>query len=81
MDRMRGIANPPPIRHVFSHPLDSPAYRQLHEDLAKEHSWFSYADLEGETHFPSVEIPGKVCEQIKDLIKVREKESEHLTKV
>lgn len=74
MDRMRKIANPPPIRHVFSHPLDSPVYRQLHEDFAKEHSWFSYADLEGETHFPSVEIPGKVCEQIEDLIKIREKE-------
>lgn len=70
MSRMRKMAHPPPIRHVFSHPRDSSDYRRLHQDLSNEHSWFSYADLKGETHFPSLEIPQKVCEQLEDLIKM-----------
>ena len=69
MSRMKKITNPPPIRHVFSHPLDSQEYRQLHEDFAKENSWFSYKDVEGETHFPSVEVPERVVEQMEDLIR------------
>lgn len=69
MDRMRRITNPPPIRHVFSHPRNVPEYRRIHEDFSKENSWFSYTDLKGETHFPSVELPQKVCEQLEDLIK------------
>lgn len=69
MGRMKKIPNPPPIRHIFSHPLDSVEYRQLHENFAKENAWFSWTDLKGETHFPSVEIPEKVAEQMEDLIK------------
>ncbi|TPX15268.1 uncharacterized protein E0L32_004545 [Thyridium curvatum] len=68
MGRMAKIASPPPIRHVFSHPLDSPEYRQLHEKFAQEHPWFSYTDLKGETHFPDLEIPDRVVEQLEDLI-------------
>lgn len=68
LERMRKIAQPPPIRHVFSHPHNSPEYRKLQEDFSKENPWFSYHDLQGETHFPSVEIPDKVCEQLEDLI-------------
>lgn len=69
MDRMRRMANPPPIRHVFSHPRDVPEYREIHESFAKENLWFSYTDLKGETHFPSVELPQRVCEELEDLIK------------
>lgn len=73
MDRMQTIVNPPPIRHVFSHPLGAPEYRQLHENFSKEHPWFSYSDLKGETHFPSVEVPQRVCEELEDLIKTGRK--------
>lgn len=73
MDRMSKIANPPPIRHIFSHPLNKPEYRELHDEFAKEHSWFSYTDLKGETHFPSLEIPGKVAQEIEDMIKLANK--------
>ena len=69
MNRMRKMAEPPPIRHVFSHPRDSTDYRRLHEDLSTECAWFSYADLKGETHFPSLEIPEKVCQELEDLIR------------
>lgn len=69
MERMRKIGNPPPIRHVFSHPLEVLEYRQLHERFARENPWFSFTDLKGETHFPSVELPQRVCEELEDLIK------------
>lgn len=69
MDRMKKIVNPPPIRHVFSHPRDSLPYRQLHDRFARENPWFSYADVKGETHFPSLELPGRVCEELEDLIR------------
>ncbi|KAJ5623007.1 hypothetical protein N7490_011612 [Penicillium lividum] len=72
MDRMRRMVNPPPIRHVFSHPLDSPEYRQMHKKFSEEMTSFSYKDLEGETHFPSVELPQKVCEEIESLIETIE---------
>ncbi|KAJ5883279.1 uncharacterized protein N7473_010165 [Penicillium subrubescens] len=68
MRRMEMIENPPLIRHIFSHPLNQPEYRKLHEDLSRKHSWFSFADLEGETHFPSLEIPEKVAQQIDQLV-------------
>lgn len=68
MDRMSQIRDPPPIRHVFSHPRQSEEYRELHKAFGEKHSFFSYADLEGETHFPDLEIPNKVVEQIEHLI-------------
>lgn len=69
MDRMERIKNPPPIRHIFSHPLDNSEYRRLHEDFSKKHKWFSYTDLKGESHFPSLEIPEQVAQEVEDLIK------------
>jgi pimeloyl-ACP methyl ester carboxylesterase len=77
MDRMGKIKSPPPIRHIFSHPLNKPEYRQLHEDFAGRHAWFSYADLKGETHFPDLEMPETVVQQIEDLIE----ESDRLGRV
>ncbi|ETN42649.1 uncharacterized protein HMPREF1541_01806 [Cyphellophora europaea CBS 101466] len=68
MERMKKIRDPQPIRHIFSHPLGSPEYRKLHEDMRKDNPWFSYTDLKGETHFPDLEIPQRVCEEIEDLI-------------
>lgn len=68
MGRMSKITQPPPIRHVFSHPLNRPDYRQLHKDFAEKHPWFSFTDLAGETHFPSLEIPEKVAQEIEDLL-------------
>lgn len=69
MDRIKKIENPPPIRHVFSHPRHSPEYRKLHEHFRGEHPWFSFTDLKGETHFPDIEIPDKVNAELEDLIK------------
>lgn len=73
MKRMSKLQNPPPIRHVFSHPLDDANYRQLHVEFATKHPWFGYADLKGETHFPDIEIPDKVVAEIEDLIAIANK--------
>lgn len=68
MKLMEKIENPPLIRHIFSHPLDNPEYRELHQDFSQKYSWFSYADLEGQTHFPSLELPEKVAAHIDELV-------------
>jgi pimeloyl-ACP methyl ester carboxylesterase len=73
MRRMEMIRNPPLIRHIFSHPLNQPEYRKIHEELSRKHSWFSFADLKGETHFPSLEIPEKVALQIEQLVQEADK--------
>lgn len=69
MRLMEKINDPPPIRHIFSHPRSNPEYRKLHQEFSQKHKWFSYTDLNGETHFPSLEVPGRVAEQIDDLAK------------
>lgn len=68
MARMSKIQNAPPIRHVFSHPRQNPQYHEVHRDFAANHGFFSFIDLEGETHFPDLEIPAKVVSEIEDLI-------------
>lgn len=68
MDRMKKINSSPPIRHVFSHPRNSPEYRKLHDDFS-QNPWFTYADLKGETHFPDIELPDRVNAEVEDLLK------------
>ncbi|KAH8168442.1 alpha/beta hydrolase fold domain-containing protein [Sarocladium implicatum] len=69
MGRMEKMRDAPPIRHIFSHPLDVPEYRELHGKFKEEHAFFSYTDLNGETHFPDLEIPQRCVEEIEDMIK------------
>ncbi|KAF5707509.1 1H-3-hydroxy-4-oxoquinaldine 2,4-dioxygenase [Fusarium globosum] len=68
MGRMSKLKAPPLIRHIFSHPLNQPGYRELHDEFAQKNSWFSFTDLEGKSHFPSLEIPEKVAHEIEDLL-------------
>lgn len=68
MGRMAKIKDAPLIRHIFSHPIQSPEYHQLHKDFQAKHPFFSFADLEGETHFPDLEIPEKCVQQVEALI-------------
>ncbi|KAL2810908.1 Alpha/Beta hydrolase protein [Aspergillus granulosus] len=69
MQRMEKIAESGrivPIRHVFSHPADNVAYRVRHEEFqaggGKE--WFSWRDLGGPTHFPTLDCPETVAGEI-----------------
>ncbi|TVY68474.1 1H-3-hydroxy-4-oxoquinaldine 2,4-dioxygenase [Fusarium oxysporum f. sp. cubense] len=69
MERLETINDPPLVRHVFSHPRDE-AYFAAHDEFARKHSkWFSFARLNGESHFPVVELPEAVSLQLSDLVK------------
>ncbi|MBF6437304.1 alpha/beta fold hydrolase [Nocardia cyriacigeorgica] len=67
MGRMEKMSTPPPIRHVFSHPK-APEYDALHAEFAAENPWFSYSRLNGETHFPGLELPEHVAGELFDLL-------------
>ncbi len=67
MGRMERLTDPRPIRHVFSHPK-SAAYDAIHEEFRGRHPWFSYTRLDGETHFPGIELPEQVAAQVFDLV-------------
>ncbi|MBW1640070.1 alpha/beta fold hydrolase [Microbacterium resistens] len=67
MGRMSRLSEPRPIRHVFSHPKDE-AYDRLHAEYAAANPWFSYARLDGETHFPGIELPGEVAAQTREVL-------------
>ena len=56
----------PNIRHVFSHPKDE-SYDKVHEEFAAENPWFSWTRLNGDTHFPVVELPAEVAAELRDL--------------
>jgi pimeloyl-ACP methyl ester carboxylesterase len=67
MGRMEKLTSPRPIRHVFSHPK-APEYDALHEEFRKRNPWFSYTRLNGETHFPGIELPQQVAAELFDLV-------------
>ncbi len=67
MGRMERLVEPRPIRHVFSHPK-VPEYDQLHEEFRSRNPWFSYTRLNGQTHFPGLELPDRVARELHDLL-------------
>ncbi|MER7505743.1 alpha/beta hydrolase [Nonomuraea pusilla] len=67
MNRMERLSEPRPIRHVFSHPR-SAAYDAAQEEFRRRNPWFSYTRLDGETHFPGVELPDEVAAELFDLL-------------
>lgn len=67
--RLEAITEPPIVRHVFSH-SKTDDYRNLHEEYEKKHpEWFSFVRLDGDTHFPVVELPESTAKQIDAVIK------------
>ncbi|KAF7534152.1 hypothetical protein G7054_g6450 [Neopestalotiopsis clavispora] len=68
MQRLEAIADPPLVRHVFSHPK-AESYAELHQTYQQKHeSWFSFCQLGGETHFPIIELPQLVALHLKELV-------------
>ncbi|CZR42822.1 uncharacterized protein FPRO_10125 [Fusarium proliferatum ET1] len=68
MERLETISNPPLVRHIFSHPREQ-SYLEAHETFARKYDWFSFARLNGESHFPVVELPETVSLHLADLVK------------
>ncbi|MCK8678443.1 MULTISPECIES: alpha/beta hydrolase [Streptomyces] len=68
MARMEQLTHPRPVRHVFSHPKIA-AYDELHEEFAARHDWFSFTRLDGETHFPALELPAELAREVDDFLR------------
>ncbi|KAL6250925.1 hypothetical protein RBB50_001133 [Rhinocladiella similis] len=69
--RLELIKEPPLVRHAFSHP-DTKENISLQQEMAEKHCWFTFAQLFGETHFPTMEIPESVALQLNALIRLLE---------
>ncbi|MGA4844222.1 alpha/beta fold hydrolase [Streptomyces sp. G45] len=67
MDRLAALTEPRPVRHVFSHPK-APEYDEIHARFQERNPWFSYRRLNGETHFPGIELPEEVAAEIRTLL-------------
>ncbi|MFI0351234.1 alpha/beta fold hydrolase [Actinomadura sp. 9N407] len=64
LERMTGLSETRPVKHLFSQPTD-PAYERAQIDFRAEHPWFDYRTLGGPTHFPTLDSPGKVAAEIR----------------
>lgn len=55
------------VHHIFCRPGRT-AYDDLHDEFRARNPWFSYARLDGTTHFPQLELPLRVAEELRDLL-------------
>ncbi|MFC9787124.1 alpha/beta fold hydrolase [Rhodococcus sp. NPDC127528] len=62
--RMDKLAEPRPVKHLFSQPT-APEYLQAQQDFQEAHDWFSFRMLGGETHFPTLDSPALVADEIR----------------
>jgi pimeloyl-ACP methyl ester carboxylesterase len=62
--RMDARADKRPVRHLFSQPT-APEYLRAQADFAEANPWFSFHPIGGETHFPTLDSPAAVAEQIR----------------
>ncbi|MGY0500352.1 alpha/beta fold hydrolase [Nocardia sp. FBN12] len=66
LQRMDKVAEHRPIRHLFSQPT-APEYLQAQQDFHDAHQWFTFRMLGGETHFPTLDSPALVAEEVRTL--------------
>ncbi|MFE3021531.1 alpha/beta fold hydrolase [Streptomyces sp. NPDC059256] len=64
LERMSALGEHRPVRHLFSQPT-APAYVNAQREFAARHPWFSYHEVGGETHFPTLDSPEVVADQIR----------------
>lgn len=57
-----------PVLHLYAQPAD-PAYLAAQESFAAEHPWFAVLRLDARSHFPAIEVPGKMQHAIEDFVK------------
>ncbi|WP_306320185.1 MULTISPECIES: alpha/beta fold hydrolase [unclassified Streptomyces] len=63
LERMAAMAHTRPVRHLFSQP-DAEAYERAQREFSAGHPWFSHRRLGGPTHFPTLDSPALVAEEI-----------------
>ncbi|MEV0701241.1 alpha/beta fold hydrolase [Saccharopolyspora sp. NPDC050389] len=62
--RMAAMRENRPIKHLFSQHTD-PGYEVAQADFQTEHPWFSYRNLRGETHSPTLDSPQLVAAEVR----------------
>ncbi len=68
LQRMEKIPGERKIRHLFSQPTAA-EYIGAQEDFHRTHPWFSYKLMGGETHFPTLDSPMHVADEIRSMIR------------
>lgn len=68
MSRMEKMAEPPHVHHIFC-TRERTGYDDLHDEFQRRNPWFSYRRLNGATHFPQLELPARVAEEVLGLLK------------
>lgn len=68
LQRMEKIPGEQKIRHLFSQPTTA-GYIGAQEEFHRAHPWFSYKLLGGETHFPTLDSPQHVADEIRAMIR------------
>lgn len=67
MQRMARLAETRPVTHLFSQPT-APEYLQAQRDFRAQHPWFDFRILGGPTHFPTLDVPEKIADAVRDNI-------------
>lgn len=64
---LAAMAHPPPVLHLYAQPAD-PAYLAAQQAFAAEHRWFAVRRLEARSHFPTIEVPGPMQDEIERFV-------------
>ena len=64
LQRMKKMSEHRTIRHLFSQPT-AVEYQQAQRDFHTHNPWFSHRMLGGETHFPTLDSPELVADEIR----------------
>jgi pimeloyl-ACP methyl ester carboxylesterase len=60
---LSALVPPVPVVHLYSQP-ESPEYLMAQQSFAADHPWFQVVKLGARSHFPTLEVPGEVAENI-----------------
>lgn len=64
LQRMEKLQETHRVRHLFSQPT-APEYLRAQDEFHEANPWFSYRALGGETHFPTLDSPQLVADEIR----------------
>jgi pimeloyl-ACP methyl ester carboxylesterase len=54
-----------PTLHLYAQPAD-PSYLAAQQDFARLHPWFRVHRLDAVSHFPMLEVPGAMAQEIEE---------------
>lgn len=63
LEVLAALDPPPPTLHLYAQPPD-PAYLDAQRAIAGNHPWFEVERLDGKSHFPTLEVPDAVADNV-----------------